>query len=65
VPEEEAVVEIDSHWIATRRESRESFPPSGDAIPPKSTALRFAIGRASRREIAQLEEVKKAAEGKN
>jgi hypothetical protein len=28
---------------------RESFPPSGDAIPPKSLALPFAIGWATRR----------------
>ena len=42
------MVEIESHWRATSRETREFIPPSGDATRPKSPALRFAIGRATR-----------------
>jgi hypothetical protein len=42
---EEGVVEIESHWTATRRESREFIPPFGDATRPKSPAINSATAR--------------------
>jgi hypothetical protein len=44
---EEGVVEIESHWTATRRENQGIYPTIQQPIQPKSPALRFAIGRAT------------------
>ncbi len=50
------MVEIESHWTATRPESHGIYPSFGDATQPKSPALRFAIGRATPHPAARVEE---------